>query len=77
VNSQIEAYRGKAKECARRTILTKSLRESRRECRSKPLGRTANAHLFFRIFPMYEFLHSQAQKRTHVLQIFARKYMWQ
>jgi hypothetical protein len=30
VKSQMEAYRGKAKECARRTILTKSLRESRR-----------------------------------------------
>jgi hypothetical protein len=30
VKSQIEAYRGKAKEYARRTIVTKSLRESRR-----------------------------------------------
>jgi hypothetical protein len=32
VKSQIEVYRGKAKEYARRTILTKSRRESRR-CR--------------------------------------------
>ena len=30
MKSQIEVYRGKAKEYARRTIVTKSLRESRR-----------------------------------------------
>jgi hypothetical protein len=30
VKSQIDVYRGKAKEYARRSILTKSLRESRR-----------------------------------------------
>ena len=30
MTSQIEVYRGKAKEYARRTIVTKSLRESRR-----------------------------------------------
>jgi hypothetical protein len=30
VKSQMEIYRAKAKECARLTILTKSLRESRR-----------------------------------------------
>jgi HxlR-like helix-turn-helix len=36
-----------------------------------PLRRdTVLENCIFRIFPMYEFLHSQAQKRTHVLQHF-------